>query len=158
MLFQQHCQKVIPWDTPGSCPTPSCPRLWTSPRWSWTSRNHCKYLFSWGLTTFVSTTLPKSHSLNKLKSVWRRRGRRVLGSLRPALRLVKNYFKVWSEVNWNLKQWFLSIFNPNFKVFYVTYLRSLECPNYGNKATFVPWPQKVSIVKVLRFGYSKSLK
>ena len=87
ILFQQHCQKVIPWDTPGSmpyswlsealdltqmvmdfrkqlkstyfitpynfgsnniakksfpgtpqgqCPTPGCPRLWTSPRWSWT--------------------------------------------------------------------------------------------------------------------------
>ena len=36
LLFQQHCQKVIPWDTLGCGPTPGCPRLWTSPRWSWT--------------------------------------------------------------------------------------------------------------------------
>ena len=38
-----------------------CP--WTSPRWSWTSRNNFKYLFSSTLTAFVPTTLPNSHSL-----------------------------------------------------------------------------------------------
>ena len=42
LLSQQHCQKVIPWDKPGSGPTTGCPRLCTSPRWSWTSRNNLK--------------------------------------------------------------------------------------------------------------------
>ena len=49
-----------PW---GQCPTPGCPRVWTSPRWSWTSRNSLKQLLSSYLTTFVSTILPKNHSL-----------------------------------------------------------------------------------------------
>ena len=95
ILFQQNCQKVIPWDTPGSityswlsgalgltqmvmniqkqleitifiitnnlcfnkiakksfpgtprgqCPTLGCPRLWTLPRWSWTSGKNVKQL------------------------------------------------------------------------------------------------------------------
>ena len=49
-----------PW---GQCPTPGCLRVWTSPRWSWTSRNSLKQLLSSYLTTFVSTILPKNHSL-----------------------------------------------------------------------------------------------
>ena len=42
LFFQKHGQKVIPWDTRGSGPTPGCPRLWTSPRWSRTSGNNLK--------------------------------------------------------------------------------------------------------------------
>ena len=62
-LLQQHCQKAIPWDTPWRCPTPGCQRCWTSPRWSWTSGNNLKQLFSSSTITSVTTILSKSHSL-----------------------------------------------------------------------------------------------
>ena len=114
LLFQQHIQKVIPWDSPWSGPRPCSLRYLditqmvmdiqkelktmifiipnkfcfnniakksflgtplgqvpdhavrgagTSPRWSWTFPNDLKQLLSSFPTTFVSTTLPKSHSL-----------------------------------------------------------------------------------------------
>ena len=47
----------------GKCPTPGCRRCWTSPRWSWTSRNNFKQLFSSSPITSVKTTLSKYQSL-----------------------------------------------------------------------------------------------
>ena len=58
-------KKAFPGTARVQCFTPGCLRLWTSPRWSWTSRNNLKSLFSSYLTTFVSTNLPKNHSLGE---------------------------------------------------------------------------------------------
>jgi len=63
LWFQQYFQRIISWDHLCQVPDLGVRGGWTSPRRSWTSRNNFKYLFSSFLTTFVSTTLPKRHSL-----------------------------------------------------------------------------------------------
>ena len=36
LFFQHFSKKSFPGTPQGKCPTPGCPRLWNSPRWSWT--------------------------------------------------------------------------------------------------------------------------
>ena len=40
--FNNVTKKSVPGRAQVQCPTPGCPRLWTSPRWSWTSVNTVK--------------------------------------------------------------------------------------------------------------------
>ena len=61
--FNKIAKKSFPGTPLGQVPDLAVWGGWTSPRWSWTSRNNLKQLLSSSPTTFVSTTLPKSHSL-----------------------------------------------------------------------------------------------
>ena len=38
--FNNITKKSFPGTPRGQCPTPRCQRLWTAPRWSWTSGNN----------------------------------------------------------------------------------------------------------------------
>ena len=57
--FNNIAKKSFPETPQGQCPTPGCPRLWTSPRWLWTSINNLKELFSSYLTTCVLSKMAK---------------------------------------------------------------------------------------------------
>ena len=61
--FNNIAKKSFPGTPLGQVPDLAVRGAWTSPRWSWTSRKNLKQLFLSSPTTFVSTTLPKSHSL-----------------------------------------------------------------------------------------------
>ena len=61
--FNNIAKKSFPGTKLGLVPDLVLRGTWTSPRCSWMSGNNLKSLFIWPLITFVSTTLPKSHSL-----------------------------------------------------------------------------------------------
>ena len=61
--FNNIAKKSFLGTPPGQVPDLAVWGGWTSPRCSWTSGNNLKQLLSSSPTTFVSTTLPKSHSL-----------------------------------------------------------------------------------------------
>ena len=58
-------KRPFPGTPLGKCFTPSCHRCWTSPRWSWSSGNKFKQLFSASPIIYVTTTFSKYHSLGQ---------------------------------------------------------------------------------------------
>ena len=64
--FNNIAKKSFPGTPLGQVPYLAVRGRWTSATWSWTSRNNLKQLLSSSPTTFVSTTLLKSHSLGHI--------------------------------------------------------------------------------------------
>ena len=61
--FYNIAKKSFPGTPLGQVPDLAVQGAWTSPRWSWTSGDNFKPLFSSSTLTSVSTKLSKSHSL-----------------------------------------------------------------------------------------------